>query len=177
MRSNKNEFEDYIDLMKDVGVDGVRVMSLDCYPGLRQRVETRNGFRFSYEHEALSFSQLNEFVDRARSLAAEKSLPFFSVVDFGKDDEGQGTPLCSEPWKSINVLNRGLIMCCNNKIDAVAKWPERRGRTVEQFLLDTWNGEKYQEIRRELADGRFPDFCLRAGECPIVKKKIESEHS
>jgi MoaA/NifB/PqqE/SkfB family radical SAM enzyme len=176
MKSNVSEFGQFVDLMKDIGVDGIRVMTLAQYPGLTERIETRNGFRFCYKDESLSFAQLKEFAAYARLLAERKAMPFFSIAGFGGEDKGHAGPICSEPWKSINVVKGGLFMCCNNRIDSVAKWKERDGRTVEQFLLDTWNGEKYQEIRRELAEGRFPDFCLRAGECPIVMERIESGH-
>jgi hypothetical protein len=41
---------------------------------------------------------------------------------------------------------------------------------------ETWNGPLMQEIRRDLADGRFHEYCLSAEACPIVRK-TQAEHS
>ncbi len=69
-------------------------------------------------------------------------------------------PLCAEPWKSLYVLRRGVYPCCYGgaplaPMDAAAA---------------AWNGAPMQEIRRELAAGRFARYCLESSACPIVRK-------
>jgi hypothetical protein len=162
--------------MKDVGVDGVRMMNLDPLSHLRARTETHNGFRFVYRDEApLSYQELEEFVERARALATQRSLPLLAVTDVACERGPGGLPICSEPWKTINPLKRGLIVCCFNKSSTVAKWSERRERTMEQFLFDNWNGPIYQEIRSALAAGELHPICRQPNNCPIAARLRRAE--
>jgi MoaA/NifB/PqqE/SkfB family radical SAM enzyme len=170
MRSNAGEFEAYLDLMQRVGVDAVRVMGLDAYSRLLARAEHRGGARYDYAGERLSFDELERFVVQAKELARRRSVPLYAVTDFGRQGGGNGRPLCDEPWRAMNVLNRGIIACCNNKVDRLAEWADRGDRSLEQFLADVWNGRTYQELRAALARGELPEICRRAGSCSIVAR-------
>ena len=75
MRSNRPEVDAFLALMKDVGVDGVRIMNSDPLSHLRARTETHNGFRFVYRDEALSYQELEEFVERAGEAGNTKVSP------------------------------------------------------------------------------------------------------
>ncbi|HVR28798.1 MAG TPA: radical SAM protein [Thermoanaerobaculia bacterium] len=70
-------------------------------------------------------------------------------------------PICQEPWKSYYILRRGTMPCCYGA-DAIAGMSEYR---------ETWNAPLMQELRRELAAGRFHDYCRRSTSCPIVRKE------
>ena len=170
MRSNAGELEAYLDLMQRAGVDAVRVMGLDAYARLLQRAEQRGGARYDYADERLSFEQLEQFVAGAKEAARCRSMPLYSVTDFGLEGHGGGRPLCEEPWRAMNVLNRGIIACCNNKVDRLAEWSERGDRSVEQFLGDVWNGPAYRELRATLARGELPEICRKSGSCSIVAR-------
>ena len=73
-------------------------------------------------------------------------------------------PVCTEPWKSLYILRRGVFPCCYGGAP-VAKMDEYR---------DTWNAPVLQAIRGELAQGRFHDYCLSSPACPIVRKSHEA---
>jgi MoaA/NifB/PqqE/SkfB family radical SAM enzyme len=175
MRSNVGEFEAFLELMQRAGVDTVRVMGLDGYSRLLQRAEQRGGARYDYAEERLSFEELEHFVDRAKGSARRRSIPLYAVTDFGLEHHGNGRPLCEEPWRTMNVLNRGIIACCNNKVDRLAEWSERGDRSLEQFLGDVWNAPAYQEMRATLAQGKLPEICRNAGSCSIVARHQRAE--
>jgi hypothetical protein len=68
-------------------------------------------------------------------------------------------PLCIEPWQSLYVLRRGTLACCYGA--PVAGMNE---------YSQAWNSSVLQEIRGELAEGRFHSYCLKSPDCPIVRK-------
>jgi len=74
-------------------------------------------------------------------------------------------PLCTEPWKSLYILRRGVLPCCYGS-SPIAGMSEYR---------ETWNGPLLQDIRRDLAAGRFHEYCLSAEACPIVRKSKAAE--
>jgi hypothetical protein len=69
-------------------------------------------------------------------------------------------PLCQEPWKSLYILRRGIYPCCYG------------GRPIAGMddHAAAWNAPAMQEIRGELAAGRFARYCLESPACPIVRK-------
>jgi MoaA/NifB/PqqE/SkfB family radical SAM enzyme len=73
-------------------------------------------------------------------------------------------PLCTEPWKSYYIVRRGVLPCC---------YGNRPIATVEDGQA-AWNGPELRSIRKALAHGRFPRYCLRTPSCPIVQKHRES---
>ena len=170
MKSNLGEFPAFVDLMKDVGVDGIRVSGLNAYPHLMTRVLRRGGSQFRYGEESMSPKEFDRFLKDARMAAAARSMPLLSYSDFMAEDSHLKGPLCNEPWKTINVVRRGLVLCAFNHGGIVAQWSEQGQRTTEQFLFDVWNGEEYREIRTELAQGRFSKQCVAS--CPIARRKM-----
>lgn len=72
-------------------------------------------------------------------------------------------PLCTEPWKSFYVVRRGVLPCC---------YGGRPIATVEEGQA-AWNGPELRSIRKALARGHFPRYCLRTPQCPIVQKHRE----
>jgi hypothetical protein len=74
---------------------------------------------------------------------------------------GETIPPCSEPWDSLYILRRGVLPCCYGA-KTIAPMEEYR---------EAWNGPLLQDIRRELAAGRFHTYCLESPSCPIVRKE------
>jgi hypothetical protein len=73
-------------------------------------------------------------------------------------------PLCTEPWKSLYVLRRGVFPCCYGGA-ALAPMDQAAG---------AWNSDTMQEIRATLSAGRFPSYCLDSPSCPIVRKSEQA---
>ncbi len=73
-------------------------------------------------------------------------------------------PACTEPWRNLYILRRGVMPCCYGGAPVAG---------VDSHQ-EAWNGPLLQEIRRELARGRFADYCLRSPACPLVRK---TEHA
>jgi hypothetical protein len=92
--------------------------------------------------------------------AAEEPVPMAApggpLPSLGEDR----LPLCTEPWERLYVLRRGVLPCSYGS-SPIAKMGEYR---------KAWNGPLLQDIRRDLAAGRFHEYCLSAEACPIVRK-------
>jgi hypothetical protein len=178
MNSNKHEIRDFIALMHSIGVDRVKLMSLgreDCME-LDGRVQQRGTFVFDYDEEVISIAELDAIGQEAQGAADEVGVDLY--VDWRDFRAHHGSakdqPLCSEPWKSLYVLNRGIFPCCFGR-KPLARWTERGSRSVEQFIEETRNGAAFQEIRQSLASGVFPAYCLSAQSCPIVRKAMTKD--
>jgi hypothetical protein len=172
MQSNKHELADFIALMSSVGVDRVKLMSLsrDNPMELDGPVQSRGTFVFNYDEEVLPLAELAMIGNQARGIAAKMGVDLYiDWTDFETHHGASGKrPLCSEPWKSLYVLNRGIFPCCFGR-KPLAHWAERGDRSIRQFIDDTFNGDAFQEIRRSLASGIFPAYCLSTKGCPIVR--------
>jgi MoaA/NifB/PqqE/SkfB family radical SAM enzyme len=98
--------------------------------------------------------------------APEQAEPAVAAVSDAAPDAplpslgAESLPLCGEPWKSLYVLRRGVYPCCYGG-EPVAPMDGYR---------EAWNSPLLQEVRRELAAGRFHRYCLDSPACPIVRK-------
>jgi len=169
MRSNIGELEAYFNLMKDVGVDLIKLRSLYMDDNVAP-VVINNGFRFDYANEMLSAQELAAVGERARNCASRTNLPVYVEWDqFETDAAGSSQPLCAEPWKSLYALSRGIMPCCY-ATEPIARWQEQGARSADEFLRDVFNSEQYQMLRRELAVGRLAPYCRNTPSCPINKR-------
>jgi molybdenum cofactor biosynthesis enzyme MoaA len=172
MNSNKHEISDLLTLMRSIGVDRVKLMSLgrEHCMDLDGRVQRRGTFTFNYEEEIIGIDELNSIGRNAYAAAQKIGVELYlDWQDFGIHHGSHGEqPLCKEPWKSLYVLNRGIFPCCFGR-KPLAHWNDRGQRSVRQFIEDTFNGEAFQKIRRSLAGGTFPPYCLSTLSCPIVR--------
>jgi MoaA/NifB/PqqE/SkfB family radical SAM enzyme len=175
MNSNKHEIRDFLALMHSIGVDRVKLMSLgreDCME-LDGRVQQRGAFVFNYDQEIVPLAELEMIGQEAQDAADEMGVNLYvDWRDFRANHGPVGKrPLCSEPWKSLYVLNRGIFPCCFGR-KPLARWTDRGSRPVEQFIEEIRNGAAFQEIRRSLGSGVFPAYCLSTHSCPIVRKAV-----
>ncbi len=173
MHSNQHELRDFIGLMHSIGVDRVKLMSLhreDCMD-LDGRVQQRGEFVFDYDREVLSLAELDAIGQEAQAAADEMGVDLYLDWKDFRAHHGStgGEPLCSEPWKSLYVFNRGIFPCCFGR-QPIARFTEQGSRSIEQFVEDTRNGAAFREIRDSLARGVFPAYCLSSPSCPIVRR-------
>jgi hypothetical protein len=179
MNSNKAEIGEFLRRMRAVGVDRVYLRALwpeDC---LDKKIHERGGFTFDYEAELIDMPELQRIGAEAKRLALEVDIwtliEWETFSDDQKTSAGRSrTPLCSEPWKTIYALNRGVTPCCYGR-KPFAYWNERGERTVPEFLRDVFNGPAYQQLRRELAAGRLSNYCRQSPNCPIVRRVRQSD--
>lgn len=69
-------------------------------------------------------------------------------------------PICTEPWKSLYILRRGVLPCC---------YGSARAGQMDEYR-ESWNSQLFQDLRRELSAGRFHYYCLDSQACPLVRK-------
>jgi hypothetical protein len=181
MNSNRNELANFIALMHSVGVDRVKLMALgdeDCMD-LDGRVKGRENFVFNYDVEIVPMAELDAVGEEARRIGEAIGLNvYLDWKDFpAHHGSAAGRPLCSEPWKSLYVLNRGILPCCFGR-KPLARWTEQENRPIGQFIEETFNGPAFQGIRSSLAAGVFPEYCLSSRNCPIVRNATaDGRHS
>jgi hypothetical protein len=99
--------------------------------------------------------------DTGRRPSVQNEQPLPALPSLG----GERTPACTEPWKSLYILRRGILPCCYGS----------RPLAPMDAYRETWNSETVQGIRRELAAGRFHEYCLSSEACPIVRKSSHAE--
>jgi MoaA/NifB/PqqE/SkfB family radical SAM enzyme len=172
MRSNMAEIESFLNLVKDIGVDGVKLGMLDRESFLMNRIETRSGRCFDYSKEILSQDELNDLLDKAKEVARNMGIPVLAAWDFASSGIEDERPLCPEPWKAMQVLSHGIVTCIFARNRPITTWAEQRGKPLEHFLWDVWNGEKYRHIRSALASQTIPEHCAGSTGCPIVRKRL-----
>ena len=73
-------------------------------------------------------------------------------------------PACTEPWKSLYILRRGIRPCCYGAAEIADTRDYRQA----------WNSPLMQGIRQKLLEGTFHSYCFDSPDCPIVKKAHEA---
>jgi molybdenum cofactor biosynthesis enzyme MoaA len=172
MRSNAEELPEFFALMREIGVDAVKVRSL--YLDENLHVDALNGgYRFSYPDEIVRTTEQAILFPHIRELARENELPvYIESEDTEILSTPAGAPLCDEPWKTLYILRRGIMPCCY-AAEPIATWDQQQDRPLDEFLREVFNGPAYRELRTELAAGRLPDFCMNTPSCPIVQRHRE----
>ena len=169
MRSNVDEIAPFIALMREIGVDEVKFRALFLDNNIAP-VTLNGGYRFDYAEEVVSQEALTALSPSIRQSAAESEMPVYLEWDqLPESVHIPGGPLCSEPWKTLYLLSRGIMPCCY-ATEPLVSWNEQAGRPLEAFLKDVFNSPAYQEIRAALASGRLADYCLHTPSCPILKQ-------
>jgi pyruvate-formate lyase-activating enzyme len=97
--------------------------------------------------------------DEAEAPAATRLLPMLPSVG------AERKPACTEPWKSLYILRRGVFPCC---------YGGRPVTTMENYR-EAWNSQVIQDIRSELTAGRFHTYCLQSTSCPIVRRSQQAD--
>jgi radical SAM protein with 4Fe4S-binding SPASM domain len=80
------------------------------------------------------------------------------------DDEPGRQVFCSKPWTSFEVEHDGTVMpCCMAKTAC--------GNVLQNSIAEIWNGERFQEFRQKMAEGRWQETCRP--ECPRLYGTID----
>lgn len=175
MRSNLGEVAAFLRLMKDVGVDRVTFRTLYLEDRLDERRIEHYGRTFDYDEECLAASELPAVSKRCRDLGREIGITVgiewdeFAVNSSG--DAPAGEPICTEPWKTAYLLDRGIMPCCYGR-EAMIAWRDIDQTNLEASLREAFNSAPMRELRRDLSQGRLGKYCERAQGCPIVKARM-----
>jgi len=136
-----------------------------------EKVE-HHGEIFDYSKESLESDELDSEAERCVKYGEEFGVPvIIEWTEFSKNQSpvDVSNPLCSEPWKTAYILNRGLMPCCYGE-EPLVTWDKIDLNDVEQGLYKGFNSDGFVEIRRDLARGRLSNYCKRTRSCPIVRK-------
>ncbi len=173
MRSNVEEIAAFLGLMKDIGVDRVVLRALYLEDHLDEKRTRHYDVEFDYDAECIPFDELERIGERARALAGAVGMPLtIEWDDFARNVAAPNpqAPICSEPWKTAYLLNRGLTPCCYIR-EAVVPWSEIDTENLEIGVAEALNAKPFRELRRDLAEGKLGEICERATGCPIVRAK------
>lgn len=170
MNSNKHEIPAYIKLMSEIGIDAIVFSELITGESLMDiRRKSRSGYEFIYKDEVVPQAELAEILKMATSIGKE-----FNIKILGKSDNFReistshgvnSQPLCTEPWKAAYLLSHEITYCCYGV--SREYWDTDEQHMVERFNA-VFNGEIFQEIRRNLAQGKLSKYCRKSSFCPIV---------
>ena len=133
---------------------------------------------FNYDQEVLTYEDIRDIISRLEYKARLLGIRLINDLEnFSAPPSGDSQPLCSEPWKALYVLRRGISPCCYSSATPVGHWSERGDRSIEEFVADTFNSEIMQDIRASLARGKLANFCKKTASCPFLKKADASHRS
>jgi len=118
------------------------------------------------------FDGLRKMFDGTRVAVASRV--FHNATGYLRD-MGNGTPrsynLCPYPWTSLVVASNGdVVACCRDLQHKTVL-----GNLFKQDLGEIWNGEKYQQLRRSLAEGK-PEGACKDCDMPYEKSKFSARN-
>jgi MoaA/NifB/PqqE/SkfB family radical SAM enzyme len=201
MRANVQELDEFVALCADLRADYLVLRPLNYAEKVELNWD-RAGYRFEYDKELLGWEELVRTSGRAAELCRRAGVTLSDQMDFGGSfgeqfaalfEAGRRSvagepavavqtdsvsvpspapptlgaerlPICTEPWKSLYILRRGVFPCCygGQPLAPMDKYRE------------AWDSPELQAIRRDLAHGRFHQYCLDSPACPVVRKSLAS---
>lgn len=87
----------------------------------------------------------------------------------------QSSSFCIAPWTHIFAKPTGIVHpCCESQTPL--------GRLDGQSLLEAWNSEEYQELRRQFLKGQAPEGCkscysLEKSGAPSMRQQMNERHA
>ncbi len=149
MRSNLHEWEDFIRLAAQAGVDIVFARHLEVYTP-------------DMEQESLLFAKdaFNEARQRAFAVAKEHGIQLNAEPDLGKTDTDSGHKICAVAWDSAVITGNGDVAACCVPRTTI-------GNLHETPMQELWNGPVYQEFRRRVNSPNPPPQCAA---CPMKRQ-------
>jgi len=165
MKVNRHEVSDFLRLTRDLGARAL-LAALHDRPSVPLG---QFGFDFVYENEMLPYQELVRVGEEALALSAQLGIACVLQWDAARDSAIQGfsepgvaTP-CLIPWRFLFIQEH------SRKVFACPYHRRPYGDLQTATLEEIWNGETAQEMRRSLAGGEVPKYCLdHSAGCPLV---------
>jgi radical SAM protein with 4Fe4S-binding SPASM domain len=148
MRSNIDEFPDFLRLAQAVGVEIVYVRHLMAF--------TPEMEKESLWHERERYNAVRQgWISLAKELGIHH---FFLPEPFGLEEASERRH-CSIPWQGAGVLGNGdVLACCVPGL--------KMGNLHDNTMEEIWNGPRYQELRWSVNSSNPPPSCKT---CPFVR--------
>jgi MoaA/NifB/PqqE/SkfB family radical SAM enzyme len=165
MKINRHEVHDFLLLTRELGARALLAPLHD-----RPSVPLGHfGYDFVYEDEMLPYRELLQIGDEATSLARGLGIDCVLQWDAARDsairgfaEPGVATP-CLIPWRFLFIQEH------TSKVFACPYHRHPYGDLRTATLEEIWNGETAQQMRRSLASGEIPKYCLdHSAACPLV---------
>lgn len=125
---------------------------------------------FGYEPEHLQ-QRLQEAQQAGEKLGVEVSYWSYDNEAYLKRMKAQGNPvqapakgerrICYEVYRTMIILANGEVVPCH------FQWGSSAGNVVEQSIEQVWNGEFFQNLRRQIRSGQPPPVCEK---CMYLKR-------
>jgi MoaA/NifB/PqqE/SkfB family radical SAM enzyme len=173
MKLNRHEVSGFIRLAAWLGLDVVELRQLNEYGG-EWKVD-KGGFLFDYQEQVLPPRELEEVREEAEETAAECGI----ILDcqyqvsgertyeaFLPEDKQEGKIKCIQPWHFILPYQNGDTAGCCYMGKSLGNWREGG-------LESLWNGDRMQQIRKEMAEGKLPRECRQYISCPVVRANLD----
>jgi len=171
MQSNFRELPQLAEFAGEMGVAHLNVKPLVTYaykPELHQ-------LRRTYSPE-----QDDEILDQTAQLCVQKGIsldidPYRStglVHDTSRNQklkEGSKRPVCFQPWKTMYVTWSGQIKTC-----CFAHGPIL-GSLNDDSAGDIWFGSAYETLRRQIAEGNYPEDCSHCLQFALMPIRDDAE--
>lgn len=148
MRSNLDEWQEFIALGVELGIDAINTTHVHGY--------TADAEQESLWHEPERF---NAARTAALQFAADHAMPMSAPPPFHGMPE-QGHRFCRVPWESALILGNGEVRACCVPGTAM-------GNLHEESMAEIWQGARYRQLRATVNGPNPPAPCSI---CPMFRK-------
>jgi MoaA/NifB/PqqE/SkfB family radical SAM enzyme len=165
MKINRHEVADFLALTRELGARALLAPLHD-----RPSVPLGHfGYDFVYGDEMLPYPELLRIGEEATALSRQLGIDCVLQWDAARDsairgfaEPGVATP-CLIPWRFLFIQEH------TKKVFACPYHRHPYGDLQTTTLEEIWNGEAARDMRRSLAGGDIPKYCLdHSAGCPLV---------
>ena len=155
MRSNVEEFPDFVDLAAGLGMDEAKMVHMIAYG--RDMVD-----EILFDHKELTNAVLDEAQRRATAHGIRLTIPDRFDLSGRAALEPQAAlhKKCPRPWEEVFVQSDGKVRLCMLSKDIM-------GDLAVEGVEDIWNNEKFQAVRATINTPRAMSTCAK---CPQYKE-------
>jgi len=155
MRSNVEEFPDFVDLAASLGMDEAKMVHMIAYG--REMVP-----EILFDHKELTNAVLDEAERRAKAHGIRLTIPdrFDLSGQAALEPEAALHKKCPRPWEELFVQSDGKVRLCMLSKDIM-------GDLNVEGVEAIWNNEKFQRVRSTINTPRAMSTCAK---CPQYKE-------
>lgn len=155
MRSNVEEFPDFVDLAARLGMDEAKMVHMIAYG--QEMVD-----EILFDHKELTNSVLDEAERRAKAHGIKLTIPDRFDLSGKPVIEAQEAlhKKCPRPWEEMFVQSDGKVRLCMLSKDIM-------GDLNTEAVEDIWNNAKFQKVRATI---NTPGALSTCAKCPQYKE-------